>query len=100
MKMMKLFIDTHNRDTNTFPQQITNTQFADFYGDYQQACAAEGVVPLKIYSNMETGKAFCLTLAESAEAVERAHHRAGLPFDSISEVQTVTPGDLFFQTAC
>lgn len=98
MKKMKLFVDTHNRDQDTFPADINPEQFAQFYLGYQKACAEEGVVPLQIFAGIEAGRAFCLTLAESSEAVERAHQRAGLPFDSISEVQSVSPGDLYFQT--
>ena len=99
MKKVKLYLDTHNVETGTFPSEITTTQFGDFYQHYKQACAEEGVVPLQIYTGIEAGKAFCLTLAESEAAVERAHSRAGLDFDSITEVKTVTPGDLFFTAA-
>ena len=31
------------------------------------------------------------------DAVRRAHERVGLPFDSITEVSTATPGDTFFR---
>ena len=95
MSDLKLFIDTHNRETGTFPEQISETEFASFYENYQQACAQEGVVSLRVYSDMDSGKAFCVTLAESADAVKRAHERVGLPFDSISEVKSVSPEDLF-----
>ena len=98
MSEFKLFIDTHNRNNGTFPQQIALAEFAAFYASYQQACAEEEVVSLKIFSDMEQGRAFCLTLARSAEAVKRAHERAGLPFDSISEVRSVSPEDLFSGT--
>jgi hypothetical protein len=36
-------------------------------------------------------------MAADADAVKRAHERVGLPFDSISEVATATPGDTFFR---
>jgi hypothetical protein len=36
-------------------------------------------------------------MAEDAEAVRRAHERVGLPYDSITEVATATPGDTFFR---
>ncbi len=97
VKKMKLFIDTHNRDLGTFQADITPAKLSQFYEGYQQACAEEGVIPLKIYTGLEAGRAFCLTLAQTSDAVERAHERAGLPYDSISEVTSVSPGDLFFQ---
>ena len=99
MSELKLFIDTHNRDSGTFPQQISATEFAAFYAGYQQACAEEGVISLKVFSDMEQGRAYCLTLAKSAEAVKRAHERVGLPFDSISEVKSVSPEDLYFEAS-
>lgn len=95
MHDLKLFIDTHTRDSGTFPQQISSKEFSAFYTSYKQACAEEDVVSLKIFSDIDSGRAFCLTLAKSAEAVKRAHERAGLPFDSLSEVKTVSPEDLF-----
>ncbi len=96
MKKMKLYLDTHNVEKNTFPDDISLEQFSGFYEQYKGACSEEGVVPLKIFAGVEAGRAFCLTLAESELAVERAHTRVGLPFDSITEVKSVTPGDLFF----
>lgn len=95
MSDLKLFVDIHNREAGTFPEKISEAEFASFYENYQQACAQEGVISIKVYSNMDNGKAFCVTLAESADAVKRAHERVGLPFDSISEVKSVSPDDLF-----
>jgi hypothetical protein len=99
MQKMKLFLDTHNVEKQTFPEDISLEQFSDFYEGYKAACEQEGVVPLKIFTGVEAGRAFCLTLAESPEAVKLAHDRVGLPFDSITEVKSVTPGDLFFAEA-
>ena len=97
MEKMKLFIDTHNRDQQTFPQSLTTEQFEGFMAQYEQACYEAGVVLLKVHVGLEEGRAFCLTMASNADAVKEAHTRVGLPFDSITEVTTATPGDLFFQ---
>ena len=97
MSELKLFIDTHNRESGTFPQQISPSEFAEFYAGYRQACSEEEVIPLKIFSDIEQGKAFCLTLAKNVEAVKRAHERVGLPFDSISEVKSISPKDLYLE---
>ncbi|MCG7871282.1 MAG: DUF4242 domain-containing protein [Candidatus Thiodiazotropha lotti] len=97
MKMMKFFIDTHSQEHETFPAGLTKEQFELFYTRYEQACMEEDVVPLRIHLNYEDARAFCFTMAEDAEAVQRAHERVGLSFDSITEVTTVTPGDTFFQ---
>lgn len=97
MKTMKFFIDTHDRDNTTFPAGLTPEQFAGFYEKYEQACYAEGVVPLRTHVGYDVGRAFCFNMAPDVDAVRRAHDRVGLPFDSITEVTTATPGDMFFK---
>lgn len=97
MQALRFFIDTHDRNRNTFPAGIGVKEFEGFYATYLDACRAEGVVPLRLHVGYEEGRAFCLTMAPDADAVKRAHERVGLPFDSITEVQTATPGDTFFR---
>ncbi|MDK9726070.1 MAG: DUF4242 domain-containing protein [Sterolibacteriaceae bacterium MAG5] len=99
MKPMRLFLDTHDRTRNTFPAQLSVDDFKSFYAGYEEACRAEGVIPLQVHVGYETGRAFCLNLAPDAEAVKRAHERAGLPFDSITEVTTASPQDMFLRRA-
>ncbi|RCX31158.1 DUF4242 domain-containing protein [Thioalbus denitrificans] len=99
MQRMKFFIDTHDRSSETFPAGLTPAQFELFFAQYEQACYAEGVVPLRVHVGYEEGKAFCFTMAPDAEAVRRAHERVGLPFECITEVTTATPGDTFFRRA-
>lgn len=96
---MKLFLDTHDKDKNTFPSDINHDGFQQFYPQYLAACEAEGVIPMKIHLGYQEGRAFCLNLAPDAEAVRRAHERVGLPFDSITEISTATPMDAFFLQA-
>lgn len=97
MQAMRFFIDTHDRSRQTFPAQLSTDDFQGFYTAYEKACQAEGVVPLRVHVGFEAGRAFCFNMAPDAEAVKRAHERVGLPFDSITEVSTATPGDMFFQ---
>lgn len=97
MQAMKFFIDTHNASSNTFPHGLTTEQFEMFYSRYEQACYEEGVVPVRIHVGYGNDRAFCLTMAPDEDAVRRAHERVGLPFDSITEVTTATPGDTFFR---
>ena len=99
MQPMKFFLDTHDAGSDTFPAGLTREQLEAFFASYEQACYAEGVIPLRVHVGYEAGRAFCLTMAPDAEAVRRAHQRAGLPFDSITEVTTATPGDTFFRRA-
>lgn len=99
MQAMRFFMDTHARDLQTFPPSLSTEEFKGFLGQYEAACAAENVVLLRVHAGLDAGRAFCFTMAPDAEAVRRAHTRVGLPFDSITEVRTATPGDLFFQPA-
>jgi len=97
MQAMKFYLDTHDHRSKTFPAGISKPDFADFFARYEDACRAEGVVVLRAHVGFEEGRAFCFNMAPSAEHVRRAHERAGLPFESITEVVTATPGDLFFK---
>ena len=97
MQKMRFFIDTHDRANGTFPPQLGADDFKGFYAQYEAACYAEGVVPLRTHVGLEEGRAFCFNMAPDAEAVRRVHAKVGLPFDTITEVTTATPGDLFFQ---
>jgi hypothetical protein len=97
MQPMRFFIDTHDRKLKTFPDKLTPADFEGFFALYEKACYAEGVVPLRIHVGYEDGRAFCLNMAPDADAVKRVHNRVGLPFDSITEVTTATPGDTFFR---
>jgi len=96
MKQLKFYLDTHDKDNKTFPAKISPVEFEGIYAKYKEACYAEGVIPVRLHVGYDDGKAFCLTMAESADAVKRAHDRVGLPYDSISEVKMATPGDTFF----
>ena len=95
IEKLKLFIDVHDRGNMTFPAKISEEEFAGFFATYEAACREEGVILLRIHVSLEEGRAYCFTAAPSADAVRRAHERVGLPYDVITEVSTVSPGDLF-----
>lgn len=97
MQKMKFFLDTHDQRSATFPAGIQKPQFAEFFAAYEKAAREEGVVVLRVHVGFEEGRAYCFNMAPSAEHVRRVHEKAGLPFESITEVVTATPGDLFFQ---
>ena len=97
MQAMRYFLDSHDREQGTFPAQLTPVDFEAFYAQYEKACQAEGVIPLRTHVGYAEGRAFCLNLAPDAEAVKRAHARVGLPFDQITEISTASPGDTFFR---
>ena len=97
MQPMKFYLDTHDQRSKTFPAGITKEQFAEFFAKYERIAREEGVVVLRLHVGFEEGRAFCFNMAPSAEHVRRLHEKAGLPFDTITEVTTATPGDLFFR---
>jgi len=91
---MHVYIDTHDKRDGTWPASISAADLNAFYGKYAAACQAEGVVIVRTYVDMKDGRAFCINMATSEDAVRRAHARVGLPYDSISEVNGVAPTDL------
>jgi Protein of unknown function (DUF4242) len=92
---MKMFIDTHSVETGTFPENLSAVDFAAFHQKYNQICREEGVINMRIAVGMSDGRAFCVNLAKDAEAVKRVHDRAGLPFDTITEVVEASQFALF-----
>lgn len=91
---MHLYIDTHDKKDGTFPASITPAQLNAFYVGYAKAMQDEGVVIVRTYVNAKEGRAFCITMAPSTDAVRRAHAKAGLPYNQITEVYGVAPSDL------
>ena len=91
---MRFFIDTHDKQNGTFPDSIQPNELELFYETYEKACAEEGVISLKIYAGFEEGRAFCLNMAPSEEAVYNVHKKIGLPYDNITEVSSISPSDL------
>jgi hypothetical protein len=96
MQKMKLFVDTHDKRTGTFPEEIEKDAFTGIYRKYAQACEDEGVVIVSTMISAEDGRMYCINLAPDSESIRRAHERVGLIFDSISEVSTASPGDIYF----
>jgi hypothetical protein len=97
MQKLRLFIDTHDKANNSFPDGLTAEQFEPVLEKYEAACCEEGVILLRVHLGYTDGRAFCLTMAPDAEAVRRAHARIGLPIDTITEVETASPTDTLFR---
>ena len=97
MEKLRFFMDTHHREQGTFPENLSPVDFAAFYSGYEKACQEEGVIPIRAHIGFDDGRAYCFNMAPDADAVRRAHEKVNLPFDSITEVTTATPGDMFLQ---
>ncbi len=98
MQRMKFFIDTHDAANGTFPQASPRSNSPHFTQNTRRL-AARRRISLRVHAGFADGRAYCFTMAPDADAVRRAHERVGLRFDSITEVVTSTPGDLFFAAA-
>lgn len=97
MHKMKLFVDTHDKRTGTFPAAIGKEAFGEIFKQYAKACESEGVVIVNTMVSAGDGRMYCVNLAPDQEAIRRAHEKAGLTFDAITEVTTASPGDIYFQ---
>ena len=93
---MRFFIDVHDKKNKTFPE-ISREDFEKFLGEFDRSCLQNGVAIVRSHVSLRDGRAFCLTMAPNAEAVRHAHDAVGLGFDSITEVETASPHDAFFQ---
>ncbi len=91
---MQLYIDTHDKKDGSFPAAITPEQLNKFYAKYAKACEDSGVIIIRTYVSTKDGRAFCITMAPSVDAVKKAHKKAGLPYNGITEVFGVAPSDL------
>ena len=92
---MKYFIDTHDRAKGSFPAgEVTQDQFLAVYNGFEAALHAEGGFATGAHLNLAEGKAYCLTCADSEEALFAAHEKVGLPYDSVTQVQRVSGMDL------
>ena len=92
---MPYFIDTHDVAKGSFPEgKVTPEEFIEIFDGFDEAAETEGVTTLRVHVNVAEGKAFCFTRGADAGAIRRAHEKIDLPFDSITEVKTVTASDL------
>lgn len=94
---MRLFIDVHDRKNGTFPE-ISREEFAKVLGKFNDVCGENGVEIVRSHVNLGEGRVFCLLMAPDEEAVRQAHDGVGLPFDSITEVETASPHDAFLHS--
>lgn len=93
----KLYIDTHDKATGTFPASITPEQLKAFYAGYAKAAQEEGVVIVRTYVNASAGRAVCINMSTNPWAIQRLHAKAGLPYEEITEMYGVAPSDLLLQ---
>lgn len=79
---MPVFLGVHD-----FGKTLTKEQMEDNWKRYSESCKKHGAEAWKVYYNLEAGKAYCVTEAESANAVNAAHNDENLPTKELIEVQ-------------
>lgn len=65
---MATFLGVHDMGT-----AITKEKMAVSWEAYKAACAAAGCIPKHAHYNAQQGKAYCVTDANSAADVQKAH---------------------------
>ncbi len=79
---MALFMGLHNMGGS-----ITDEKMKQNWEAYKEACASLGCSAKHAHANTQQGKAFCITEADSADLVQKAHDDAQVPVNEILEVQ-------------
>ncbi|HSX27463.1 MAG TPA: nickel-binding protein [Patescibacteria group bacterium] len=82
---MALFIGLH-----TMGEGMTEDMARQSWESYKAACAKLGLSPQHAHISTQQGKAFCITEADSADSVQKAHDEAKVPIDEVMEVKDLT----------
>jgi hypothetical protein len=80
---MATFLGLHDMGASSPDEQMKSAWEA-----YKAACGKLGAKGLHVHFNAGKGRAFCLTEADSADTVQKAHTEAGVPVNEVLEVQT------------
>ena len=57
---------------------------------YQEAARKIGLNATHVHYSLEKGFAYCITEAQNAEQVRKAHANANIPLDDVIEVKTIS----------
>ncbi len=78
---MALFIGIHNMGNAMTDEMVKQT-----WESYKAACSKLGCSAKHAHASAEQGRAFCLTEADSADMVQKAHDEANVPVNEVLEV--------------
>lgn len=81
---MPIFLGTHD-----FKGEVTKEEMEEIWKNYSEACKKHGATGHKVFFNAESGRTWCITEAESAEAVTAAHNEVGKPTIELFEVEKI-----------
>lgn len=78
---MGLFIGIHDMGGAMSDEKMQSSWEA-----YKAACTKLGCSPKHAHASAEHGRAFCITEADSADMVQKAHDEAKVPVNEVFEV--------------
>jgi hypothetical protein len=81
---MATYLGTHDMGGS-----VTDDQIKSSWETYKTACGKHGCTPMHAHSSAESGRAYCITEANSAGDVQKAHDDAGVAVNEILEVKTL-----------
>ena len=82
---MATFLGVHDMNGPVEDQAVSKNWEA-----YKASCVKLGLSAKHAHTSSQHGKAFCITEADSADAVQKAHDDAGVPVNEIIEVQDLS----------
>jgi hypothetical protein len=86
---MATFLGVHGTKDSGPPPGMSPDMLKQGWEDYKAASTKMGCKPLHVHANFEKGRAFCVTEANSADEVQKAHDEAHVPLEEIIEVETL-----------
>ena len=79
---MPIFLGIHE-----FGEPLTQERMDDAWKRYSASCEKHGAKAHKVFYNLEAGRSWCITEADSADVVDAAHNDENLPTKEVIEVQ-------------
>jgi hypothetical protein len=82
---MALFMGIHDMGGTVAVDAVVQN-----WDKYKEACVEMGCTPQHAHYNAGQGKAFCITEADSADTVQKAHDNANVPVNEILEIKDLS----------
>ncbi len=68
---------------------MTEDEVRKGYEGYKESAVKMGLRPLHAHLSMEKGFAYCITEANSALDIRKAHENVAIPLEDVVEIQTI-----------
>ncbi len=82
---MAIFLGVHE-----FGEPISQEKMDDNWARYSESAQKHGAKAHKVFYNLEQGRSWCVTEAESADVVHAAHNDVELPTKDLIEVHKLS----------